>query len=162
MNGQRTETTDRRHGRRGRTRRRSRVIALLAALSVTPVLAANARVAAGLYALETYTVMPHLDEMRRITKTEQRCVAADDVTGLFPVMRQAAFRGCALLPRASDEGEYELRCQTALVATGLAVLYEDAGDVSGTLAVKMGGKNMTFSQHTTAHFVGPCAAGAPE
>jgi len=162
MNGQRIKTTNRRHRHRRSTLRPARVIALLAASSVTPALAANVDVAAGLYALETYTVMPHLDEMRRITKSERSCVAADDVTGLFPVMRQAAFRGCALLPRASDAGEYELRCQTALVATGLAVLYEDAGDVTGTLAVKMGGKNMTFSQHTTARLVGPCGSPAAD
>ncbi len=154
--------TNPRHRRRDSVRRRSFVLALPAALLITPALAGNVRVAAGLYALETYTVMPHLDEMRRITKSEQRCVADGDATGLFPVMRQTAFRGCALVPRASDAGEYELRCQTELVATGLAVLDNARDGITGTLAVKMGGKNMTFSQHTTAHFVGPCAAGTPK
>lgn len=141
-------------------RRRLVSLALLTLLATTPVVSADYP-AAGLYNIETYTVMPHLDEMRRITKTGQRCVAEGDVTGLFPVMRQTAFRGCALVPRASDEGEYELRCQTELVATGLAVLYHEADGITGTLAVKMGGKNMTFSQHTTARLVGPCVTRAP-
>lgn len=162
MNGQRKETTDGRCRQRGSKRPLPIVFALLAVLIVTPALAANVRVATGLYNIESYTVMPHLEEMRRITKTGQHCVAEGDVTGLFPVMRQTAFRGCVLLPRASDEGEYELRCQTELVATGLAVLDHDASTITGALAVKMGGKNMTFSQHTTAHFIGPCGGAKPE
>ncbi len=137
------------------------LLALLAALFMSAT-SAGTLPAAGLYNIESYTVMPHLDEMRRITKTGQHCVAEGDVTGLFPVMRQTAFRGCVLLPRVSDEGEYELRCQTELVATGLAVLDHDANTITGTLAVKMGGKNMTFSQHTTAHFVGPCGGAKPD
>lgn len=158
MNGQRNPMTHGRRCHRVKARRHTLLTAFFAAVALTPAQATNPRLVAGLYALESYTVMPHLDEMRRITKTEQRCIGNGDVTGLFPVMRQTAFRGCALLPRASDEGEYELSCQTELVATGRAVLYDEAGGLSGTLAVKMGGKNMTFSQHTTARFVGACAA----
>lgn len=127
-----------------------------------PAFAANGQLEAGQYELKAYTVMPHLEEMRRITRSEQRCIGEGDVTSLFPVMRQTAFRGCALVPRASDAGEYDLRCQTELVATGLAVLRHEAGVISATLAVKMGGKNMTFSQHTAARFVGPCTAGATD
>lgn len=138
------------------------LLALLPVLFLTPGASADNLPAAGLYELETYTLMPHLDEMRRITKTEQRCVGDGDAHSLFPVMRQTAFSGCALLARASDEGEYDLRCQTELVATGLAVLSHESGVITGTLAVKMGGKNMTFSQRTTARFVGPCTGATPK
>jgi hypothetical protein len=79
---------------------------LFTALFVTAAARAENPPAAGLYDIESYMLMPHLDEIRRLTKSEQRCVGDGDVTSLFPVLRQAAFRGCVLLARASDEGEY--------------------------------------------------------
>ena len=36
-----------------------------------------------------------------------------------------------------------------------------AAGITGTLAVKMGGKNMTFSQHTNARPLGACASNGP-
>lgn len=94
-------------GRYWRLRRDARaLLVLFTALFVTAAARAENPPAAGLYDIESYMLMPHLDEIRRLTKSEQRCVGDGDVTSLFPVLRQAAFRGCVLLARASDEGEY--------------------------------------------------------
>jgi len=146
---------------RGRTFALSRFVLFTVTIAITPAHAGETSPAAGYYEIESYTMMPHLEEMRRIQKTEQRCIAGGDVTSLFPVMRQTAFRGCALLAGGADENEYTLRCQTDFVATGTAVLSHGPTGISGTLAVKMGGKNMTFSQHTSARPLGTCADNEP-
>jgi hypothetical protein len=110
----------------------------------------------GRYEISSQTVMPHLDEMRRITAVETRCLT-DDATALFPVLRQPALRGCALVPTASSElGRFDLLCQTALVATGNAIVTVTPQHIKGDLSIKMGGKNMTFTQHVRARPQGPC------
>ena len=112
----------------------------------------------GHYEISSQTVMPHLDEMRRITAVEMRCLT-DDATALFPVLRQPALRGCTLVPIADTGNQrFDLQCQTVLVATGSATVTVTPRDVKGDLRIKMGGKNMTFSQHVRARLQGPCSA----
>lgn len=130
-----------------------------AALAVAPLPAPAESFAlqAGNYDIAAQMVMPHMDEMRRIVTREQRCVGSDPVA-LFPVLRQPALGGCSLGygVRDSDSFRYVLVCETARVATGTARL-SNAGDrIVGTLEVKMGGKNMTFSQHVEAVPAGGC------
>lgn len=137
---------------RGKAPCRRRPIALLALLWSS----CAAALPPGLYELSSQTVMPHLEEMRRITAVETRCLSADPST-LFPVLRQPALRGCALQPADRAPGErFELRCRTEMVATGTAVITNGAQHVRGDLSIKMGGKNMTFSQHVRARHLGPC------
>ena len=127
-------------------------------LLVTTCATCAAALPPGRYEITAQTVMPHLDEMRRITAVETRCLA-DDATALFPVLRQPALRGCALVPAAhAESGRFDLQCQTALVATGSATVAVTAQHVKGDLIIKMGGKNMTFSQHVRARPQGPCSA----
>jgi hypothetical protein len=113
---------------------------------------------AGLYDITAQVVMPHLDEMRRIRTQERRCVQAGALTDLFPVLRQPALRGCRFdYPAANGDGtDYVLVCASARVATGTVHLIHAPDALNGTLAIKMGGKNMTFSQHVEATRAGKC------
>jgi hypothetical protein len=112
----------------------------------------------GRYDVTAQMYMPHLEEMRRIVTHEQYCLRDGDPGGLFPVLRQPALRGCRL-----DRGEqtpevfvYVLVCEATLGATGHARFKHDRGRVIGTIDVKMGGKNMTFSQRIEARASGGC------
>ncbi|MEQ8234888.1 MAG: hypothetical protein RLW61_03110 [Gammaproteobacteria bacterium] len=128
-----------------------------AALVTAPftVCAVDAVYPPGQYELAWQTVMPHLDEMRRITDRETACLDGDP-QGLFPVLRQPALRGCRLQPL--DGGRWQLTCRSAAVASGSATLENTGAGISGDLAIKMGGKNMTFSQHVTATRRGSCTS----
>ncbi|MGE0858017.1 MAG: DUF3617 domain-containing protein [Gammaproteobacteria bacterium] len=115
--------------------------------------------APGQYQLAVQLLMPNLEEMREITVRDERCLSAGEASGLFPVMRQPALHGCRLVePRRGADGiDYVLQCQSARVATGSArVTVESDGALLGQLQVKMGGKNMTFSQHSIARRTGDC------
>lgn len=108
----------------------------------------------GQYEIVWQTVMPHLDEMRRISDRETRCLRGTP-SELFPVLRQPALRGCDL--GASGAGSYSLICASERVASGSATLSAEPATLRGTLTIKMGGKNMTFSQHVTATRRGGCS-----
>ena len=112
----------------------------------------------GAYEIASQIVMPHLEEMRRITKLERRCLRGDEPSTLFPVMDQRALTGCELgyTARDADAFHYVVVCQSDLVATGTAELNATSNRVSGTLNIKMGAKNMTFSQHVKATWQGVC------
>jgi Protein of unknown function (DUF3617) len=114
----------------------------------------------GLYAIESQTVMPNLDEMRRIRKSTRRCIDADGPQSFFPILRQPALRGCDFSFDSRDGAVevFALQCKTEFVATGTARLWASADRVRGSLYIKMGGKNMTFSQYVDASRVGPCGA----
>ncbi|MBI2799838.1 MAG: hypothetical protein HYX63_06050 [Gammaproteobacteria bacterium] len=115
---------------------------------------------AGGYDITAQMVMPHLDEMRRIVTHEHYCIRDADPAALFPVLRQHALRGCKFgFEKETGTGiEYVLVCDTARVATGTVRLNRDSAHIVGAIDVKMGGKNMTFSQHIEASRQGNCAA----
>ncbi len=106
--------------------------------------------------------MPHLDEMRRQVAHHTRCVQDDAPDGLFPVLDQHALRGCRLgYPKtlAAGQGErheYVLVCASARVASGTAGIDTSGDTLVGLLTVKIGGKNMTFSQRVEARRGAPC------
>jgi len=104
-------------------------------------------------------ILPHLDAMRREVETSQRCVTGPTPRELFSVFDQPALRGCDFaFPRATTQAvEYVLRCQSARVATGTLTLQRAGEDTVGVAAIKMGGKNMTFTQRVVARRVGACA-----
>lgn len=112
----------------------------------------------GEYKLVTRMMMPHLEEMRRIVKRHNQCLEGGDPAELFPVLRQPALRGCFLGYAVERAGrtDYVLQCESARVATGTAQLVRTNARIDGVLEVKMGGKNMTFSQHSTAVRLGAC------
>jgi hypothetical protein len=116
-------------------------------------------IGAGSYAIESQMVMPHLDEMRRISEHQTECVAQDDAAQFFPVFKQPALIGCRLRDEPSSDFElnYVLTCDSVNGASGSAQLRLDGEHIKGILKAKMGGKNMTFSQHIQATREGDCA-----
>jgi len=115
----------------------------------------------GDYDIRANMVMPHLEEMRRMTTEERVCVTRNRVSALFPVLRQPALRGCEFgyAMVRGEAVEYVLVCESARVATGSARLRRHGELIEGQLAVKMGGKNMTFSQGIRARHVADCGPG---
>lgn len=111
------------------------------------------------YEIVTETSMPHLEENLRYTKTrEQQCFTAEQLTSAFAVLAQTAFAGCVLRHQdtEADTVSYRLVCDGNSGTTGTAS-WRRAERVSyGTLNVKLGGKNMTFSQRITATDLGEC------
>ena len=89
--------------------------------------------------------MPNLEEnLRYATTREQRCLNLDDLESWFPILRHPALEGCHL------DDRHRLVCANPQVASGAARL-ETAGErIAGILEIKMGGKNMTFSQRIEA------------
>lgn len=130
---------------------RLRVLAALVAALLADA-NAEAATAARSYQIAATMVMPHLDEMRRQVSQHTRCVADDAPGGLFPVLDQHALRGCRLdYPKVTGaRREYVLVCASARVASGTATIDDAQESLVGVLAVKMGGKNMTFSQRVEA------------
>lgn len=123
-----------------------------------PSVAAEDTLRGGRYRIESRMVLPHLEEMRRIVDVERACLPAAGVTGLFPVFRQPAMTGCTLVraDAGATPGAYVLHCVGNNGATGSAVIAWDSATLTGVLRAKMGGKNMTFSQHVSAHREGDC------
>ena len=62
----------------------------------------------------------------------------------------------------ATEGDlrYNLRCQNSEAASGVAKLVIEAERFTGALEVKMGGKNMTFTQRIEGKRTGACEIAA--
>ena len=147
------------------SRRYTRLLLLImrsAWLSLWVLAPAHAATSAYTYQIAATMMMPHLDEMRRQVTQQSRCVTDDVPGGLFPVMEQHALRGCRLdYPKSVENAggqrrEYVLVCASARVASGTASIDETGERLVGLLAVKMGGKNMTFSQRVEARRGAAC------
>lgn len=117
----------------------------------------------GLYEVTTETLMPHLEEaLRYATTRETRCLTHQDLASAFPVLRHDSLKGCRLDPETADKASvsYFLICGSTSGTTGAARWQRDGDRLRGTLDVRLGGKNMTFSQRVTATTVGPCPTAA--
>ena len=113
-----------------------------------------------LYDVTTETGMPHLEDNLRYSIThEKRCLGPRDFARAFPVLEHPSLRGCHLEPDAQSSTalEYRLVCEGNHGTTGQAVWQIGERQVTGTLYVKLGGKNMTFYQRLAAIAVGDCA-----
>jgi hypothetical protein len=115
-----------------------------------------------LYEIVTETAMPHLEEnLRYATTREQRCLEQNVLWSAFPVLRYAALKDCRLdhESRREDTVSYELVCEGGHGTTGHATWQLGPTQSTGTLSVRLGGKNMTLSQRVTARALGACSAG---
>jgi hypothetical protein len=115
---------------------------------------------AQLYEVTTETVMPHLEEnLRYTTRHETRCLARLPLAAAFPILGHPALKGCTLAHETRDEEtvSYVLVCTGGHGTTGGAIWHIDEARIHGTLNVKLGGKNMTFSQRVTALPRGICS-----
>jgi hypothetical protein len=112
-----------------------------------------------LYDVTIETGMPHLEENLRYTTTHRRsCISLKDLATEFPILNHPALAGCTLggESRKDDTVEFGLSCHDRHGTTGTAVWHIDNQRIRGRLDVKLGGKNMTFSQTVTAKVVGNC------
>ena len=118
-----------------------------------------------LYEVTKEIGMPHLEEILRYTIThERRCLSRDGLHRLFPILQHPALAGCYLgAPAISSAHEvtYPLLCDGNHGTTGVARWEAGYRRLTGTLAVKLGGKNMTFFQRVTAIALGGCKASTP-
>ncbi len=124
-----------------------------------PINSIAVEITTGSYKLETRLLLPHLEEMRRTISTAVICIEKNDVTPLFPILKQPGMMDCSLIKdKSTDVGaNYVLRCPGKNAAKGIAILKQNDNEVSAELNAKMGGKNMTFSQFSNAVWQGPCA-----
>ena len=139
---------------------RSRVLLLAALLLVlrTPVRAAEAE--ARLYEVTTETGMPHLEEnLRYATRVERACTNPRKLATAFWMLRDVSLQDCELIA-VGEMSElvalYELKCYGGHGTTGSARWEFGSNLLSGTLMVRLGGKNMTFYQRITAKQLGKC------
>jgi len=137
--------------------------ALSVALTVlwTSSLSATLSVEPGLYELTAQTVLPHLEESLRYATTRTRqCLATQEASALFPLLRHQAFSGCSLELESASEAEahFSLHCSNPQAATGAAHFALQPGGFQAVLDLKMGGKNMTLSQRLSAPRLGACSA----
>jgi hypothetical protein len=112
-----------------------------------------------LYHLTVETGMPHLEEALRYAVTQEtRCLAPKDLATAFPVLEHVSLQGCHLgeESRQGDQVSYTLLCNGGHGTTGNATWELSSKHMTGTLHVKLGGKNMTFYQRVTAVAVGQC------
>ena len=122
------------------------------ALLCSNALGAAPVVEPGAYEVTASIEMPHLEEnLRYATTRELRCVHTDEFASFFPILLHPSLDGCRLAGGL-------LVCARPEVASGAVRLEHAPGRVSGVLEVKMGGKNMTFTQRVEALRRGPCDA----
>ncbi len=127
-------------------------------LVVAPVNGSDAD-APRFYELTTETSMPHLEEnLRYATTTRRQCLTLEQLAIAFPILRHPALDGCSLRNRAREAVSlsYQLVCSGGHGTTGAATWHIEEHSLRGTLDVKLGGKNMTFSQRITAIPLGRC------
>jgi hypothetical protein len=119
-----------------------------------------------LYDVTIETGMPHLEENLRYTTTHQRrCISRKDLATTFPILNHPTLAGCTLRGESQNDDsagkdgtiKFGLTCDDRHGTTGMAVWHIDKQRIRGRLDVKLGGKNMTFSQTVTAKVVGHCS-----
>ena len=112
-----------------------------------------------LYVIRTETGMPNLENnLRYAVVTEQRCLDPGDLSGAFWMTGHVALQDCALVKtdQTDDAASYALSCSGGHGTTGQATWQIGADALTGTLHVRLGGKNMTFFQRITATPLGEC------
>ena len=136
---------------------------LLVALVTFP-LACDSSAPARLYDLTTETSLPHLEEnLRYAVARTQQCLTRKDLASAFPILAHPSLDGCQLREQTSDEETiaYVLQCENSSGTTGTATWQVGDRSIRGTLDVKLGGKNMTFSQRVTGTLLGECPTSSP-
>ena len=129
---------------------------LVGALSCTARAADTPR----LYQMTTETLMPHLEEnLRYAVRKEQRCISTHDLSALFWMLGEVSLQDCTLVKSTeeADSALYLLKCNGGHGTTGDARWTLGPDFITGTLKVRLGGKNMTFYQRITARPIGHCS-----
>ena len=130
---------------------------LFVALNLAAVAAEPA--APRLYEMSTETGMPHMEEnLRYAVAKERRCMGTHDLSSAFWMLRDVSLQDCELVKvsQEADAATYLLECSGGHGTTGDARWELAPERITGTLRVRLGGKNMTFYQRITARPVGDC------
>ena len=112
-----------------------------------------------LYAMSTETGMPNLEaNLRYAVVSEERCLDPRDLSDVFWMLSDVSLQDCRLIKHseAADRAAYTLQCSGGHGTSGEAHWQFGAATLTGTLHVRLGGKNMTFFQRITAKVIGPC------
>ena len=113
----------------------------------------------GIFDINSEVVLPNLEENLRFSGTkENRCVNSHGINDLFSILQHPSLAKCSLY-FGKWHGEiiaYTLHCDSSSGTMGSARLHTRGNRILGVLEVKMGGKNMTFSQHITAKRIAGC------
>jgi len=142
--------------RAGRMKRGHKVACTLAALALASLMVCSAvGQQSGLlrYEVVTETDMPHLEEnLRYATRREALCLDRHDLSDAFWMLRHVSLQDCRLVKTAEDSVSaiYRLQCDGGHGTIGDARWQFDADRMTGTLRVRLGGKNMIFYQRITA------------
>lgn len=107
--------------------------------------------------------MPHLEEnLRYATRVERRCTDLQELMTSFWMLGHVSLQDCELVEASEDpEGAlFQLKCSGGHGTTGSARWQFSPSGASGTLQVRLGGKNMTFYQRITAKPLGKCTMAA--
>ena len=113
----------------------------------------------GRYEVKAQTLLPNLHNSLRYTDTQKtQCLDNQDASSLFPILDHVSFVGCTLVSRhtSTDQKRFALVCKNPQAATGEALFSISANTFNAVLNVKMGGKNMKFSQRITGHRLSAC------
>lgn len=135
---------------------------LTAALASSNARASEA-IPSRLYDITIETGMPHLEEnLRYATTHEQRCLSHRELIFVFPALSHESLKGCTPGEerRQDNTSSWTLICKSEHGATGgttgHALWFLDASRITGTLNIRLGGKNMTFYQRVTLSPLGEC------
>ena len=112
-----------------------------------------------LYEMSTETGMPHLEtNLRYAVVTEKRCLSTHDLSHAFWMLKDVSLQDCTLIKAVqdTDSAGYVLQCDGGHGTTGDARWQFQPNGITGTLKVRLGGKNMTFFQRITATPIGDC------
>jgi hypothetical protein len=97
--------------------------------------------------------MPNLEEsLRYAVRREVRCLDPQELSAAFWMLDHVSLQDCRLVKamQTRDSARYELVCTGGHGTSGAARWKIEPRQLSGTLDVKLGGKNMTFYQRVVA------------
>ncbi len=85
---------------------------------------------------------------------------ANRTAALFPILQHPALAGCHLGPESTDADglRAELVCEGNHGTTGTMLWQGESANQRGVLHIRLGGKNMTFSQSVSARLLGGCGS----
>ena len=118
-----------------------------------------------LYTITTQTGMPHLEEnLRYATTHETVCLNLSELHQRFPILDSPALADCHLGQQSESTSgtTFPLVCANNHGTTGSALWTTYGVRSTGTLSIRLGGKNMTLYQRVTAISRGPCGTNIGE
>ena len=139
---------------------RLRIVALSAqVLSLMGAQAAEVALSPGLYRVEVRLSLPNVQDTAPPTLMT-RCVSLTDLqTGsAFFVLSDNPLKTCDLLGYevSADRAVYRIACAGPNRGTAVALFDLAATGYRGTIAMNMGGKNMTMSETQVGKRIGDC------